>query len=273
MKKHTSPQGTLKSAEVVADEHGRFYHTATAPGEVADYVLLCGDPGRAERAAAKLERVRVDNRYREFVTITGPYRGIEVTVCATGIGCDNTEIAMVELSQCMPGLRPTFVRIGTSGSLQSTIEIGDMVITQGAVRMERTSTWYVPEGYPAVAHHEVVQALIASAASMGLRYHVGITATCSSFYGAQGRTVGGWRPRQPELVNELMDLGVANMEMEASTVLTLASIQGYRAGAVCVTFAKRRENVFIPMEDKHAAEDRLIDLGLASLLRLSGSLP
>lgn len=266
MEQNITASGELHSAQEVKDAEGRQYHTATAPGEVADYILMCGDPDRAHRTAEKFDNVELENRYREYVIITGQYKGNRVTVCATGIGCDNTEIAMVELSQCVD--TPTFLRIGTCGALQSNINIGDLIISTGAVRLEDTSLNYVPPSYPAVAHYQVVQSLVESAVEMGNKYHVGITATCSGFYGAQGRAAGRYRPRNPKLVGELTALNVLNMEMETSTLLTLASIQNFRAGAVCVVFANRSQDQFISMDKKHDAENLLIETGLKTLLRV-----
>ena len=266
MKSHSSASGNMKSAQEIKDAEGRQYHIATAPGEVADYILLCGDPDRAERTAQKFDRIELENRYREYVTITGEYQGNRITVCATGIGCDNTEIAIVELSQCVEN--PTFLRIGTCGALQDFIKIGDLVISTGAVRLEDTSLNYVPASYPAVAHYQVVQALVETTAAMKSRSHVGITATCSGFYGAQGRNVGGFRPRKPQVVAELQAINVYNLEMETSTLLTLSSIQNFRAGAICVVFANRVEDQFISMERKHSAEDLVIETGLQTFMRL-----
>ncbi|MBF0277584.1 MAG: nucleoside phosphorylase [SAR324 cluster bacterium] len=266
MKSHSSASGNMNSAQEVRDSEGRQYHIATAPGEVADYVLLCGDPDRADRTAKKFERIEIENRYREYVTITGVYQGSRITVCATGIGCDNTEIAVVELSQCVK--RPTFLRIGTCGALQDFIKIGDLVISTGAVRLEDTSLNYVPASYPAVAHYQMVQALEETTSEMNSRAHVGITATCSGFYGAQGRNVGGFRSRKPKLVEELQAINVYNLEMETSTLLTLSSIQNFRAGAVCVVFANRVEDQFISMDKKDETEDLLIETGLQTIIRL-----
>ena len=244
----------------------RQYHIGTAPGEVADYILLCGDPDRAQRTAAKFDKIELENRYREYVVITGEYKGERLTVCATGIGCDNTEIAMVELTQCVEN--PTFLRIGTCGALQAHIKIGDLAITTGSIRLEDTSLHYVPSGYPAVAHYQMVQSLIDTATKMGSKYYVGVTATCSGFYGAQGRSVGKYRSRNPNLVRELSALQVVNMEMESSTLLTMSAIQNYRAGVVCVVFANRIKEQFIDDDKKLAAEDLVIETGLQSITQI-----
>ena len=256
----------MKSAQEVKDAEGRQYHIATAPGEVADYILLCGDPDRAERTANKFSRIEVENRYREYVTITGDYQGARISVCATGIGCDNTEIAIVELSQCVEN--PTFLRIGTCGSLQNFIDIGDLVISMGAMRLEDTSLNYVPESFPAIAHFQMVQTLVETATQMKSRFHVGITATCSGFYAAQGRSVAGFLSRKPNLVTDLQAINVYNLEMETSTLLTLASLKNFRAGAICVVFANRITDEFITMDQKDSAEDLLIETGLQTFMQL-----
>ena len=266
MKSHSTAKGRLKSAREVKDSEGRQYHLATAPGEVADYVLLCGDPERAERTADKFRHVEVDNRHREYVTITGEYQEERITVCATGIGCDNTEIAIVELSQCVD--KPTFLRIGSCGGLQDFIEIGDLVISTGAMRLEDTSLNYVPESYPALAHYEMVQALVETTTRMKSRCHVGITATCSGFYAAQGRSVAGFSSRKPNLVPDLSAINVYNLEMETSTLFTLASLKNFRAGSICVVFANRITDEFITMEKKDEAEDLLIETGLRTFMYL-----
>ena len=253
----------FESAEVVRTEEGRQYHIGLAPGEVARFVLLCGDPARAERVAESFDSVRVEARNREYVTFTGQYQGLEVSVMATGIGCDNTEIAIIELSQVVE--QPTFLRIGSCGGLQKEIDLGDLVISTGSVRMENTSTWFVPEGYPAVAHPEVVLALVEAATRKDYSHHVGLTATASGFYGAQGRNVPGFRPRFPDLENELAELGVKNFEMEASTLFTLSSLRGYRCGAVCAVYANRHANRFIDTQSKHEAEGRCIEVGLETI--------
>ena len=267
MTQNRSAQGTLHSAQAVKDAEGRQYHLATAPGEVANYILLCGDPDRAKRTAEKFDAIEVENRFREYVTITGMYQGLRMTVCATGIGCDNTEIAVVELAQCVEN--PTFLRIGTCGGVQDFIALEDLVISTGAMRLENTSLHYVPQSYPAVAHHQVVQMLIETALEQKARFHVGLTATCSGFYGAQGRSAGGFHPRNPHLIEELQTLNIFNLEMETSTLLTLCALRNFRAGAVCVVFANRIEDEFISMGRKQAAEELVIETGLQTCRRLA----
>lgn len=251
------------TADKVQDADGRQYHIGLAPGEVADRILLVGDPDRVEKIAARMDSVRLRKSCREYVTATGTYHGRELTVMGTGIGCDNTEIAVMELLQCVSA--PTFIRVGSCGSLQPDLDIGGLAITTGAVRLESTSLAFVDESYPAVAHHEVVLALVSAAEELGASYKAGLTATASGFYGWQCRQDGAIPPKRTDIPERLGKQGVVNMEMEASTLLTLASLAGLRAAAVCAVFANRTENRFIGPEEKAAAEGRAIDVGLRAL--------
>ena len=258
---------TFQSAEIVATASGQQYHIGCGPGDVAPYILLCGDPARAHRTATYFEEAREPKTYREYVTITGTYHGIPISVMATGIGTDNTEIAFVELHQIVKN--PTMIRIGTSGGLKRGMGLGDLVISSGAVRMENTSTAFVVEGYPAVAHYECVVALLEAAAQKKFPHHVGLTASTSGFYGAQGRRVPGFPPRDPEIPAKLDAMNVLNFEMEASCLFTLGALTGIRTGAVCAAINNRHLNVFIDSDGLARAEQNTIETGLAAIEILS----
>lgn len=252
---------SYQSAQIVKTAAGKQYHIGAGPGDVAPRILLVGDPARARKVAARFEKVHVERTNREYVTITGDWHGERLTVTATGIGCDNTEIAVVELTQCVED--PTFIRVGSCGALVPGIELGDLCISTGGVKLESTSSWFVPDGYPSVAHHEVVLALVeASAGLVGRKAHLGLTATAAGFYGAQGRKVPGFPPRDPELPAKLGAMGVKNMEMEASLLFTLAQLRGLRAGAVCAVYANRGADTFVDTDLKDRAEAACIDVGL-----------
>ncbi|MBI2920735.1 MAG: nucleoside phosphorylase [Planctomycetes bacterium] len=253
---------TFESAEVLRTAAGRQYHIGLGPGDAAPYVLLCGDPARARRCAAKFAKVTVEKANREYLTLTGEWKGIPVSVIATGMGPDNTEIALVELSQIG---RPTLLRIGSCGALQPEIPIGSIVVSSGAVRLENTSTYYVPEGFPSVAHLEASLALLQAAQDLKLTAAYGLTATAPGFYGAQAREVPGFPPRWPSLDADLAKIGVLNLEMEASALFTLASLGRMRAGCACAVFANRPANRFIDEDAKHRAEDDVIAVGLRAV--------
>ncbi len=244
----------IVSAEVPETADKRQYHTAVAPGDVAPTILLCGDPARAHKVAGMFDEACKPITHREYVTITGIYENIPVTVMATGMGPDNTEMAVVEISQVVE--HPTFIRIGTCGGLQKKIGLGDLVISGSAIRMEDTSSAYVPDGYPAPAHYEVTLALLQAAHDIGRSHHLGITATASGFYGRQGRSSEKFKAKDPELPARLERMNVSNLEMEASCLFTLAAYAGFRAGAVCTVVANRHANTFIsPVEMEKAILD------------------
>ncbi len=100
-------------------------------------------------------------------------------------------------------------------------------------------------------------------------FHVGVTGTAPGFYGAQGRIVPGFLPIDPQKLDRLARQGVKNLEMEASCLLTLASLRGFRAGCVCAVFASRPRNEFIDEQSKVAAEARVVDVGLDALHHLA----
>jgi uridine phosphorylase len=239
---------------------GVQYHIGLAPGELAETVLLCGDPARAGRVSGLFDELHLSRAHREFLTHTGSWKGVPISVMSTGIGADNTEIAVIEASRITSS--PTFIRVGSCGTLKRTIGIGDLIISSGAVRLENTSTFFVHEGYPASAHFEVLMALMGAAESGGTRYHVGLTATAPGFYGAQCRQVEGFPLRDPGLMDGLARQGVLNYEMETSALFTLASLGGFRAGAVCAVYAQRPTGKFISDRQIPAAEKKCIDVGM-----------
>ena len=197
----------------------RQYHIGLGPGELAEYILLPGDPDRTTRIATRFESIELEHRHREFASVTGQYRGQRVSVVSTGIGTDNVEIVVAEILAITE--RPTFIRVGSCGALQPEIGLGDLVITTGAVRLEATTSFFVHDGYPAVADYEAVAALIEAAERLGHRYHVGLTATAPGFFGAQGRPIPQLPIRYPDLAEDMARQRVMNFEMEASALLVL----------------------------------------------------
>ncbi len=245
----------------------RQYHLGAAPGDVAAYILLVGDPARAEHVAARFSSVRYRGSHREYLIITGEERGLDLSVVCVGMGAGSMEIAVIELCQIVQ--RPTMIRAGSAGALQPELALGDLVISQGALRMESASLGYVEQGFPALAHAEAQIALVRAADERKVPYHVGVTATAAGFYGAQGRHVPGFEPHDLGLLDRLARQGVKNLEMEASCLLTLSALRGFRAGCVCAIFASRPRNQFIADAAKLEAEARMIDVSLDALHHLA----
>jgi uridine phosphorylase len=245
----------------------RQYHIGLGPGELAEYILLPGDPDRTSRIASRFESIEVEQRHREFASVTGRFRGQRVSVVSTGIGTDNVEIVVAEILAITE--RPTFIRVGSCGALQPEMALGDLVITTGAVRLESTTSFFVHDGYPAVASYEAVAALIEAAERLGHRYHVGVTATAPGFFGAQGRPIPQLPIRYPDLAEEMARQRVMNFEMEASALLVLATLARCRAGVVCAVYANRTTGDFVSGDLKDAAEAACVETGLESLLVLA----
>jgi uridine phosphorylase len=241
----------------------RQYHIDLGPGELAEYLLLPGDPDRTARIGQLLDDVELERRHREFATVTGTYRGQRVSIVSTGIGTDNVEIVIAEILAITE--RPTFIRVGSCGALQPEMSLGDLAISTGAVRLETTTNWFVHDGYPAVADYEAVVALIEAAERLGKRYHVGLTATAPGFFGAQGRPIPQLPIRYPELAEDMARQRVMNFEMEASALLVLAGLARCRAGVVCAVYAQRTTGDFVTGAAKDAAEAACVETGLEGL--------
>lgn len=245
----------------------RQYHIGVGPGDLAEYILLPGDPERTARIAARLENIEGQWQHREFASVTGTYRGERVSVVSTGIGTDNVEIVVAEILAITE--QPTFIRVGSCGALQPEIALGDLIISSGSVRLEATTSFFVHEGYPAVADYEAVAALVEAAAKLGHRAHVGITATAPGFFGAQGRPIPRLPIRYPDLAEEMARQRVLNFEMEASALLILAGLAGSRAGVVCAVYAHRPSGDFAVGEARSRAEAACIETGLEGLRNLA----
>jgi uridine phosphorylase len=241
----------------------RQYHIALERGELAEYILLVGDPGRVAKVSSRWDAVELERSNREITTATGTHRGMRVSCMSTGMGTDNVEIVLAEVMEITD--QPTLVRIGSSGALQPEIGLGDLIVSTGAVRLENTTDFYVHPGFPAVAHRDVVWALETACHQGGHPYHVGLTATASGFYAPQGRQMRTLPVRYPELADELRRQRVANLEMESSALFVLAHLAGLRSGTICAAYAQRTDGTFLEGAAKEAAEARCIDAGLAGI--------
>ena len=205
------------------------YHIRAKPGDVGEAVLLPGDPGRVESVAKLLDRPRLIARNREFTTFTGELDGRPVSVCSTGIGSPSTAIAVEELAAIGA---TTFIRVGTTGSIQKGVGFGDLVVATAAVRDEGTTPAYTPLSYPAVADFELVSSALAAARSRGYRAHAGIVRSHDALYtDLHAATM----PRREELEHALdvwQRSRVVCNDMESSTIFIICSLRGLRGGSV-----------------------------------------
>jgi uridine phosphorylase len=214
---------------------GKQYHIACERGDLAEYLLVPGDPDRVPRIARFWDTAKEVSSNREFRSYTGKYKGAVVSALSSGIGPACMSIAVNEASNI--GVH-TFIRVGSTGAIQRGIECGDVIISSAAVRLDYTSNCYIIPEYPAVANYEVLLALIEAAETLDIsNYHVGVTATTADFYAGQNRPNRlGETPEMAHLLPSLQKARVLNLEMETATLYTLASLYGLRAGAVLAVF-------------------------------------
>lgn len=199
------------------------YHIQVRPGQVGKYVLLPGDPDRVLRIARHLENAQEIAHHREHRTCTGTYKGITVSATSTGMGCPSTAIAVEELANVGA---THFIRVGSTGALQKEMNIGDITISTGAMRMDGTSKYYAHEGFPAVPDLFLTRALFETAVELQkdhiYQLFLGMNASSDAFYA-----------ETPEMLQMLSDHRIINVEMEASAIFTIATLRGLKAGMVC----------------------------------------
>jgi uridine phosphorylase len=216
-------------------------HIRARTGDVAPYVLIPGDPGRAERIAEAFATRTLVARHREYVLYTGTTPGgSPISVCSTGIGGPSASIAVEELTRIGA---THFIRVGSSGGRQPSIPIGSVVVVTAAYRGEGTSLDYIPLPYPAVADIDVTLALRhAAEAELGERAIEGVVYTRDAFY------------RRDEGLNaRLQDAGIVAAEQECSTVFVVGSLLGVKVGAVLGTDS----NIWLEQQPTMAEKEAL----------------
>jgi len=234
---------------------GKQYHIACKKGDLAEFLLVPGNPDRVPKIVGFWDSAKEISCHREFRSFTGKYKNVPISALSSGIGPACMAIVVNEASRL--GVQ-TFIRVGSTGAIQKGIDCGDVIFSSAAVRLDCTSNCYIMPEYPAVASYEVMLALIEAAESLGINnYHVGITATTADFYAGQNRsTVKGRSLYMEDLLPTLQKAGVLNFEMETATLYTLANLYGLRACSVCAIYANRCTNEFKP----EAGEDNAIKI-------------
>ena len=231
---------------------GKQYHTGVGPEDIGGYVILPGDPKRCRKIAAHLDNPVLVADSREYMTYTGTIDGVKVSVTSTGIGGPSAAIAIDELSKC--GAH-TFIRVGTCGGMQENVMGGDLVIANGAIRMEGTSREFAPIEYPAVPDPEVMSAMIRAAKKQDIRYHVGVVQCKDSFFGQHEPEV---MPVSYELQNKWeawLRMGCLASEMESAALFIAGSFLRVRVGSCCLVVANQeRAKKGLPNAQAHDTE-------------------
>ncbi len=235
---------------------GKQYHTQVGVGDVGRYVILPGDPKRCEKIAKYFDDARLIADSREYVTYTGTLDGVPVSVTSTGIGGPSAAIAIEELSKVGAD---TFVRVGTCGGMQTQVCGGDIVIANGAIRMEGTSREYAPIEYPAVPDVTVMNALIQAAKKQKITYHIGVVQCKDSFFGQHEPEV---MPVSYELQNKWeawLRMGCLASEMESAALFIAGSFLRVRVGSCFLVIANQeRAKQGLPNEQVHDTEQAIL---------------
>ena len=261
----------IPSSELIINEDGSIFHLHLQPEQIADIVILVGDPGRVALVAEHFDRIECNVSNREFNTVTGTYKGRRMSVLSTGIGIGNIDISVTELDALVnvdfatrreksEKKRLTLVRLGTSGALQPDIAVGEFVYARTSVGFDGLLNYYA--GRNEVCDLALERAFTAHTGWNELlpKAHFvdadptltelfrdttreGITIAAPGFYGPQGRWVR-IAPQDPELNRKIESFEyegrrITNFEMESSALAGLAALMGHRAATICTIIAQR----------------------------------
>jgi uridine phosphorylase len=234
------PNCNIVNKRVAKDEV--LYHIKLSESmiESADIAIAPGDPGRVKYLADMLDK---NNKFlacnREYTSHLCTVGSKKVLVISTGMGGPSAAIGVEELA--MIGIK-RFIRVGTCGTIQEHINVGDLILTTASVRLDGTSVHYAPIEYPAVASFDLNAKIMASANNLGINVYTGVTASSDTFYPGQERmdSYSGYvRNHFKNSVAEWRKLNVLNLEMESSAILTVCSVFGLDASCICMVAAKR----------------------------------
>ncbi|MBK8611643.1 MAG: nucleoside phosphorylase [Chitinophagaceae bacterium] len=285
----------IAESELIINNRGAVYHLDVRPEELADTIIVVGDPGRVERVSAHFDKIDYRLSHREFNTHTGYIGNQHISVISTGIGPDNIDIVFNELDALANidfGTRMirekltklNIIRFGTSGSLQADIPVDSMVASTHGLGLDNLLNFYKYEKTAddkAMADAFVSQTKLDTTITnpyafsgsekllqkFGTGFHKGITVTCPGFFGPQGRVLR-LALSSPELVDRLThfsfnDHRITNFEMETSAIFGLGKLMGHECMSINAIIANRVVKEF--SKDSEAAVEKLIKKALEAL--------
>ena len=261
------------ASELMINNDGSIFHLHIRPEQLADHVILVGDPERVSLVANHFDNTEFEVQSREFHTITGTYKGKRITALSTGIGCDNIDIVMNELDALAnidfstrterPEHRTlTLVRVGTCGGLQPETPTGTHIASVKSIGFDGLLNFYAgrnevcdleleTEFKRQVAWNPIMGNPYVATADPDLINRValddmvrGVTIACNGFFGPQGRRLR--LPLMDEKLNDKIEafsyngLKITNFEMESSALAGLSSLMGHKAMTCCMVIANRR---------------------------------
>ena len=258
-------------SELIINEDGSIFHLHLKPQELADKVILVGDPGRVALVASHVDGVECEANNREFRTITGNFKKKRITIVSTGIGCDNIDIVLNELDALAninfetrkenANLRPlTLVRIGTCGGLQPNTPIGTFIASEKSIGFDGLLNYYANRDKLDVAFEKEFKKQVNWNPQLGNPYVAdankelleqiaqddmvrGVTIACGGFFGPQGRRLR-IPLADPQLNEKIVKFEynrykITNFEMESSALAGLAQHMGHKAVTCCMVIANR----------------------------------
>ena len=288
----------IAESELIINDDGSAFHIHLKPEELADNVILVGDPGRVDMISEFLDHIEFRHQSREFVSVTGQYCGKRMTILSTGIGTDNIDIVMNELDalanvdfktrEVKPEHRTlNILRVGTTGAIHPDIPLGSFIFSHISVGSDGLLDWYADrekinigemedafvkhtnwdKHLPAPYFVKASRKLIDKFADCTVK---GVTISAPGFYGPQGRVIrlGLAMPDMVDLFESFRfgDYRITNFEMESSAVAGLAAHLGHEAGTVCCVIANRHLKSSNP--DYKPQVRRLVELSLQKMSEL-----
>jgi uridine phosphorylase len=286
----------IKSSELIINADGSIFHLHLKPEQIADNIILVGDPGRVETIGKLLDNIEFQVENREFVSTTGKYNNQRITIVSTGIGTDNIDIVVNELDalanidlknrEIKPVHRTlNFVRIGTSGGLQDYLPVNSFVISKKAIGFDGLLNFYGNRDSvsdlpfeEAFRHHtnwgkQLTSPYVVNCSEkLFSKIHYndtisGVTISAPGFYGPQGRVLR--LPLADPQLNEKIESftfegqKITNFEMECSAIYGLSKLLGHEALTVCLIIANRVKKE--ANSNYHGSMETLIKLVLERL--------
>lgn len=280
----------LAASELVLNPDGSVYHLNLLPEDLAEKIILVGDPDRVPKVSKYFDKIEIQKNKREFYTHTGTLRGERITVMSTGIGTENIDIVMNELDALVNiDLKEKefkseqkslqLFRLGTCGSVNPDVEVDNMLVTQNVVGLDGLLHFYQDYHFEnefsknfldKFPYQKIKPMLYFSDWAEDIadyykdaKYH-GNTATFPGFYAPQGRQLR-LKALDDKFLETLNDLGITNFEMETSAIYGLAKLLGHKALTVNAVIANRRRGEF--SADHHASEKNMIEWVLERIIK------
>ncbi len=284
----------IQESELILNSDGSIYHLHLRSENLADTILLVGDPDRVKMVSRYFDKIEFKTQKREFVTHTGWLGGRRLTCISTGIGTDNIDIVLNELDalasfdletrQPKTASKPlTFIRLGTSGSIQKSVPVDSFLVSEAAFGLDILLHFYVPRGHEFLKNEWVEKLTAKNWPLPALPYFVtadkylleifskdflrGITATNSGFYAPQGRQIRA-ENAIPDLINILQTFDfqgtrITNLEMETAGIYGLSKILGHRAVSLNAILANRADGTF--SRNPERTVKKMIELSLEKI--------